>query len=133
MLGWWDPPPSHPRQALVSSAASFIHHGYITEVEYLNLRNINLSEVAHTSALADVNVTRDVCIDNVTGNIAPIVSRINCRALYLSKMNLSAEDTAALVLGMQTSVEEVYLGVMGLVELDMDSGHSPHLRWPGTL
>ena len=106
----------------MSSAASFIHHGNITdEVKSMRLENINLSEVAHASALADVNVTRDVCIDNVTGDIAPLISRVKCRALNISKMNLSTEDTAALVLGMQTSVEEVYLGVMGLVELDMDT------------
>ena len=49
-----------PSQAQVSSLASFIHHGYITEVQRMWLRNIDLSEVAHASALADVTVTREV-------------------------------------------------------------------------
>ena len=108
-------------QEAVSSAASFIHHGYITEVEIMNLTNINLSEVAHASALADVTVSDNVYIENVTGNIAPILSRVKCRVLSISKMRLSTEDTAALVQGMQTSVEELSLGYYGPVELDMDT------------
>ena len=80
------PPPS---QALVSSLASFIHHNYITTVENMRLENINLSEVSHASALADVTVTNYVTITNVSGNIAPIISRIECRRLFISKMRLS--------------------------------------------
>ena len=111
-----------PDQALVSSAASFIHHGYITEVERMRLRNIDLSEVAHASALADVTVTSNVWIHNVVGSIAPIISRIKCPVLRITKMRLCTEDTAALVQAMQTSVEEVLLGVEGdSPELDMDT------------
>ena len=72
-----------PDQALVSSAASFIHHGYITEVERMYLVDINLSEVVHASALADVTVTDTVFISNVTGNIAPVISRIKCWLLSI--------------------------------------------------
>jgi len=75
-----------PSRRRLSSAATFIHHGYITEVEIMNLTNINLSEVAHASALADVTVTDTVYIENVTGNIAPILSRVKCRVLSISKM-----------------------------------------------
>ena len=102
----------------MSSAASFIHHGYITEMFNMNLRDISLSEVAHASSLADVNVTNCVWIENVTGNIAPIISRIKCKRLVITKMRLSTEDTAALIQGMQTSVEEVSLAYNGPVELD---------------
>ena len=84
-----DAPPSSPSQALVSSVASFIHYNYITEVEIMDLRNIDLSEVAHASSLADVTVSYDVFISNVSGNIAPIISRIECRRLFISKMRLS--------------------------------------------
>ena len=112
--------PCH-NQALVSSAASFIHHGYITEQKNLYLLDINMSEVAHASALADVTVTSKVWIQNVVGNIAPIISRIQCQVLWISEMRLSTEDTAALVQGMQTSVEEVRLGDDGPVELDWDT------------
>ena len=108
-------------QEVVSSTASFIHHHYITEVENLTLENINLSEVAHASSLADVHVTNEVIIINVTGNIAPIISRVKCERIWISQMRLSTEDTAALVQGMQTSVEEVSLGYYGPVELDMDT------------
>ena len=45
-------------QALVSCLASFIHCGYITEVQRMWLENIDLSEVVHASALADVHATR---------------------------------------------------------------------------
>ena len=62
------------------------------------LRHINLSEVAHASALADVTVTNNIQITNVTGDIAPILSRIQCKRLTISQMRLSTEDTAALVL-----------------------------------
>ena len=84
-----------PGQALLFSAASFIHHNYITEVERMLLENIK--EVVNVSSLADVNVTDCVYITNVSGNIAPIISRIQCRRLSVSKMRLSTEDTAALV------------------------------------
>ena len=101
---------SSGNQALMSSLACFIHHGYITEVEKMWLRNIDLSEVAHASALADVNVASGVYIYNVVGNVAPVISRIQCRVLWISEMRLSTEDTAALVQGMQTSVVELRLG-----------------------
>ena len=109
-----------PSQAQVSSAASFIHHGYITEVKNMRLVDINLSE-AHASSLADVNVTDYVFINNVGSNIAPILSRIKCKWLSVWTMRLSSEDTAALVQGMQTSVERVRLGWFGSLELDWDT------------
>ena len=112
---------SSGNQALVSSLASFIHHGYITEVEKMWLRNINLSEVSHASALADVTVTETVFIADVTSNIAPILSRVKCKMLWISRMRLSTEDTAALVQGMQTSVERVRLSAEGPVEVDIDT------------
>merc|ERR1711884_33171 len=86
----------------------------------MELMNIDLSEVAHASSLADVNVTNNVLIDNVTGNISALISRIKSHDLFIYKMRLSTEDTAALVQGMQTNVVEVILGGK-LVELDMDT------------
>ena len=108
-----------PSQAQVSSVASFIHHGYITEVQRMTLKNINLSEVAHASALADVNVTKVVFIYNVTGNISALISRIKSHSLVMFQMRLSTEDTAALVQAMLTNVVEVI--ILGHVELDMDT------------
>ena len=87
VLGRWSP--SSPSQALVSSAASFIRYTYITGVEKIILDNIDLAQVAHASSLADVNVSYDVFINNVSGNIAPIISRIECWRLFISKMRLS--------------------------------------------
>ena len=61
--------------------ATFIHHGYITEVGSMRLENINLSEVAHASSLAHVNGTNYDKIVNITGNIdkeSPILSKIKC-------------------------------------------------------
>ena len=105
----------------MSSAASFIHHGNITdEVKSMRLENINLSEVAHASSLAHVNGT-----NYVTGNIdkeSPILSKIKCGQLYLSKMRFSTADTTALVQGMRHSVARVVLGVDGLlIELNWDT------------
>ena len=108
-----------PSQAQVSSVASFIHHGYITEVQKMELGNINLSEVAHASALADVNVTKVVFIYNVTGNISALISRIKSHSLVMFQMRLSTGDTAALVQAMLTNVVEVI--ILGHVELDMDT------------
>ena len=76
---------SSPSQAQVSSLATFIHHGYITDVQSLWLRNIDLSEVAHASSLADVNVTNNVFILNVTGNISALISKVNCNMLIRNK------------------------------------------------
>ena len=100
--------------------ATFIHHGYITEMHNMELVKINLSEVAHASSLADVNGTKVVFIDNVTGNTSALISRIKSHSLVIYKMRLSTEDTAALVQGMQTNLVEVILGGK-LVELDMDT------------
>ena len=111
---------SSPSQAQVSSLATFIHHGYITEMHNMELVKINLSEVAHASSLADVNVTKQVFIDDVTGNISALISRIKSHDLVIYNMRLSTEDTAALVQGMQINVAQVELGG-GLVELDMDT------------
>ena len=112
-----------PSQAQVSSLATFIFYGYITEMHMHNMRlvNIDLSEVVHASSLADVTVADSVQIINVSGNIAPIISRITCPVLHTSRMRLSTEDTAALVQGMQTNVEKVQLGLDGPVELDMNT------------
>ena len=85
----------------------------------MRLENINLSEVAHASSLAHVNGT-----NYVTGNIdkeSPILSKINCGQLYLSKMRFSTADTAALVQGMRHSVARLVLGYHGAVELDWDT------------
>ena len=120
MLGGFYPYPP-PGQALVSSAASFIHYNYITGVEKIILDNINLAEVAHSSSLADVAVSYDVFINIVSGNIAPIISKIKCECFWISEMKLSSQDTAALVLNMQNNVEEVRLGGNGFVKLDWDS------------
>ena len=103
---------SSPSQAQVSSVATFIFYGYITEVQNMMLYDINLSEEAHASSLANVTVAQSevtVRIINVTGNIAPILSRIKCHVLCISEMILSTEDTAALVQGMQNNVERVVL------------------------
>ena len=51
MLKEKDAPPS---QEEMSSLATFIHHKYITRVLDIELRNINLSDVAHVSSLTDV-------------------------------------------------------------------------------
>ena len=111
-----------PSQAYVSTLATFIFYGYITEMQSMWLRNIDLSEVVHASSLANVTVTNRVLIMNVTGNIDPLLSRVKCRFLYISDMILSSEDTAALVQGMQTSVEQVELDdYRGPVELDMNT------------
>ena len=121
--------PNFPSQAQVSSLATFIFYGYITEMHMHNMRlvNIDLSEVVHASSLANVTVTNRVLIMNVTGNIDPLLSRVKCRFLYISDMILSSEDTAALVQGMQNNVEQVELDVEevvlggGLAELDMNT------------
>ena len=119
VLGRWSP--SSPSQALVSSAASFIRYNYITGVEKIILDNIDLAQVAHASSLADVNVSYDVFINNVSGNIARIISRVKCECLWISEMKLNSEDTAALVLNMQNNVDELRLGLYGFVKLDWDS------------
>ena len=72
-----------PSQAQVSSVATFIFYGYITEVDNMWLYDIDLSEVTHASSLANVTVTNCVYITNVSGNIAPILSRIKCPLLYI--------------------------------------------------
>ena len=111
-----------PSQAQVSSVATFIFYGYITEMHQMWLYDIDLSEVAHASSLANVTVAHSVRISNVTGNIDPLLSRVRCWVLVISGMILSTEDTAALVQAMENNVERVVLDdYRGPVELDMNT------------
>ena len=123
----WD----EERQNALSSAASFIRHGYITEVNFgpnerfLNkdvyLEDVDLTRVSHASYLGDLKA-HDVYITNVVGNIAPIISKIKCKSLYISCMTLSATDTQALVTGMMNNIECIDLGSWGgCVKLHWDT------------
>ena len=65
-------------------------------------------------------VSWGVTIDNVTGNLTPIVGNIKCDLLYISNQNLSSEVTQCLVTAMRDNVEEVGLGYDGDVNINME-------------
>ena len=111
-----------PSQAMVTSLATFLHHNYLQPpaVSRLWLRNINLSEVPHASCLVGVR-RQSVRLDNVTGDLAPVLELTRCGVLSVSSMVLGAGDTRALVTALAAGVDKLSLGYDGEVELDMAS------------
>ena len=111
-----------PSQAMVTSLATFLHLHYIQPpaVSRLWLRNIDLAKVPHASCLVGAR-RHSVRLDNVTGDLAPLLEMTRCGVLSVSSMVLGAGDTRALVSALAAGVDKLSLGYDGEVELDMAS------------
>ena len=109
-----------PTISVVSSAASFCFHGYITEVRYLILKEVDVSSIPadHLSALSS-SITHLLYIDNVEGDIAPLLD-VKIGNLSISNMELSVGDTLSMVSAMK-NIKTLWLGYCGLVTLDMET------------
>ena len=107
--------------SVVRAAASLSKHGYLTRVENMFIKKINLASVPHAACLGDIQVDDMVWIDDVQGDIGSIVEKIKCSTLLISNIQLSVGATQALVAGMIAGVETVRLGYNGSVEVDMET------------
>ena len=103
----------------ITTAASLAYHGLLSKGN-MNLHNVNLTSVPaeHLASLASSVKKRVVDISKC--DLIPILLvKLKCELLIISKQSLSTEETRALVLAMESGVEEVWLGVEGEVSLDI--------------
>ena len=111
-----------PGPPMMVTTASLAHHGILTNsVKNIVLRNLDLTSLPteHLAALASC-VTGSVAINNVTScDLVSILASLKCPWLGISNQTLSSEETRALVWAMESGVEDVKLGNMGEVSLDI--------------
>ena len=123
------PTGSYPSLAQVISLSAFARMGHLPQVSGLWLQDMDLSTVppSHLAALSgNDSVRKTVDINNVQGDLSPLLSHLQCMQLHLSKITLSACATHALVTGMETGIEGLSLGLDvhghgGDILLDMDT------------
>ena len=99
----------YPSVAEVRLAATLAATGRLTEVEYMRLHDLELTGIKAISSLARV-VRQWVQLSNVTGDVATLLSSLNCRQLLIDNMELNKTATSGLVRGLQHGVEKLVLG-----------------------
>jgi histone H3 len=105
----------------ISNAALLAHHGLLGSVKYMDLCDVDLASVPaeHLASLTSC-VTRGVGIYNVSNcDLVSIMDSVKSPVLAISRQTLSSQETRALVRAMESRVEEVNLGYLGNVSLDM--------------
>ena len=87
-----------PTISVVSSAASFCFHGYITKLDNMTLKEVDVSSIPpdHLSALSS-SITQTLYIDNMEGDITPVLLNVKTKYLIISNMKLSVDETLSLV------------------------------------
>ena len=97
-----------PSVAEVRCAAALAATGHLTSVEDMKLENLELPSSEDMLSLAGV-VNTWVWLNNVTGDIAPLVSSLAFTELRMSNMDLDQATTSGLVLGLQNGVASLNL------------------------
>ena len=89
----------------------------------MTLKEVDVSSIPpdHLSALSS-SITQTLYIDNMEGDITPVLLNVKTKYLIISNMKLSVDETLSLVNAMN-NVEWVLLGMgrFGLVTLDMET------------
>ena len=100
-----------PTPSQLSCAAALASHGHLTRVEKLTLKNMDISSVEPGDLRTLVKcVTEEVSVDNVTGDLSPLLHSSRCRALRLHNITLTTDETQNLAVAMVSGVKEVRLG-----------------------
>ena len=114
---------SHPSIPEITTDASLAHHGLLSSVTAMFLRDVDLASVPaeHLASLAAC-VTADVVIWNISNtDLTSILDSSKCGGLYIRNQSLSTKETLALVRAME-NMEMVALGeYMEEVTLDISS------------
>ena len=109
----------HPSLFEVTCAAALSTHGALTqahrlniaEVKTMNLRELDISTIpAEEVANLTQCIRESVEINNVHGDLSPVLSNVKCDVLRISKATLSTAETQSLVTAMVSGVEKVELG-----------------------
>ena len=101
----------YPSVAEVRLAATLAATGHLTEVKYMKLRDLQLTGIKNISSLAS-GVRQKVELSNVTGDVATLLSSLNCTVLWMANMELEPNQAATLSCS----------GVRNKVELDNVTG-----------
>ena len=97
----------------ISSAASLAHHGLLSYLETMSLRDVDLESVPDESLASLVScVERSVTIGNVN-NCNIILDSVKSKWLTIQKQSLTSEETRVLVRAMESKVENVEFGLSG--------------------
>ena len=102
-------------------AASLAHHGLLSSVHELTLRDVDLSPVAaqHMASLTSC-VTSSLYIENISGyEMVSLLTNLKCEELVINDQILESEETQALVRSMESGVEKV--GLEFGVTLDIEA------------
>ena len=116
-----------PNEAEIRTAALLASEGHLTAVEYLNIKNIDTTDIPldQLKKLTSI-VTSDVILGNVTPShyLSSIISSVKSQGLWLHNMDLSEADTVNLVIAMMDRVQMVKLGdvTLDIEELTMYQG-----------
>jgi len=101
-----------PNVSEVKQASLLAWEGYLTSVEFMNIGNMNITEIPleQMDKLTSI-VTKRVMLDNITKiELSSILASVRwCTRLQLLNLELSEEDTRALVTAMRIHLEEVWL------------------------
>ena len=96
----------------VKQAAELAWEGYLTSVECMNIGNMDITEIPRDQMdkLTSI-VTKRVLLENITDNIdlGSILESVRAARLQMLNVELSEEDTRALVTAMRIHLEEVWL------------------------
>ena len=95
-----------PSVAEVRLAATLAATGRLTEVEYMSLHDLDLTGI-NISSLAS-GVRQRVWLRSVTGDVATLLSSLNCRQLWMDDMELDQTASCSGVTG-----EVLLMGVTG--------------------
>ena len=97
----------------ISTAASLAHHGLLSYLEIMTLRDVDLRSVPDESLASLVScVEHSVRIENVN-NCNIILDSVKSKWLTIQKQSLTSEETRTLVRAMESKVEIVEFGLYG--------------------
>ena len=63
-----------------------------------------------------INVSGDILISEITGNVIGLINRITCNCLTIDYMKLNSDSTSSLTKILQSRVREMTLGCDGTLE-----------------
>ena len=92
--GSWSRYDFYPSVAEVRCAATLAATGHLTEVKYMNLRDLELTGIEAISSLAS-GVRHSVELRSVTGAVAPLLSILTCTQLWMKNMELNQAATSS--------------------------------------
>ena len=119
---YWSNPRHTPSVSELTMASLLAWEGHLIYVKYMKIKNMDITDILkdQMEKLTSI-VTERVWIDNLppTSQLSSILARVKCKRLNLKNIELSVEDTRALVTAMRERVQIVSLSG-NVTSLDID-------------